>query len=42
MIRRLREQDPTRWSYSALANALGCSRELIALIVKRGDGPPPQ
>lgn len=36
LIRRLRAEDPTRWSYGALAAALGCSRELIALVVKRG------
>lgn len=40
LIRRLREQDPQRWSYSALAHALGCSRELVALIVRRADAPP--
>lgn len=36
LIRRLRLEDPKRWSYGALAAALGCSRELIALVVKRG------
>ncbi len=35
LIRRLRAEDPQRWSYGALAAALGCSRELIALVVKR-------
>ncbi|MFZ2164130.1 MAG: hypothetical protein WAV45_01580, partial [Propionibacteriaceae bacterium] len=35
LIRRLREEDPKRWSYGALAAAIGCSRELIALVVKR-------
>lgn len=35
LIRRLRDEDPARWSYGALASALGCSRELIALVVKR-------
>ncbi len=35
LILRLRIEDPKRWSYSALASALGCSRELIALIVRR-------
>lgn len=39
LIRRLREQDPDRWSYAALAQALGCSRELVALIIKRRDAP---
>lgn len=36
LIRRLRAEDPARWSYGALAAALGCSRELIALVVRRG------
>nr|WP_216843732.1 hypothetical protein [Phytoactinopolyspora alkaliphila] len=27
-----------RWSYGALANALGCSRALVALVLKRADG----
>lgn len=35
LIHQLRDEDPQRWSYGALAAALGCSRELIALIVKR-------
>ena len=35
LIRRLRAEDPKKWSYGALATALGCSRELIALVVKR-------
>lgn len=35
LVRRAREQDPGRWSYGALAAALGCSKELIAAIVKR-------
>jgi ribosome-binding protein aMBF1 (putative translation factor) len=35
LVRRAREEDPGRWSYSALAAALGCSKELIAAIVKR-------
>ncbi|GAB3465306.1 hypothetical protein [Actinophytocola sediminis] len=34
MVRRLRESDPRRWSYQALAKAVGCSPELIAAIVK--------
>ena len=37
LIRRLRAEDPKRWSYGALAVALECSRELIALVVKRAD-----
>jgi hypothetical protein len=35
LIYQLRDEDSQRWSYGALAAALGCSRELIALIVKR-------
>jgi ribosome-binding protein aMBF1 (putative translation factor) len=34
LIRRARQDDPGRWSYTALAAALGCSKELIAAIVK--------
>ncbi|QIK73862.1 hypothetical protein G7070_07105 [Propioniciclava coleopterorum] len=37
LIRQLRAEDPQHWSYGALASALGCSRELIALVVKRKD-----
>ncbi|MCG2805516.1 hypothetical protein [Propionicimonas sp.] len=37
LIRRLRAEDPQKWSYGALAAALGCSRELIALVAKRGE-----
>ena len=35
LIDRLRADEPKRWSYTALAQALGCSRELIAQIVRR-------
>jgi hypothetical protein len=35
LILRLRAEDPQRWSYGALAAALGCSRELVALVVRR-------
>lgn len=35
LIRRLRAEDETRWSYGALATAIGCSRELIAQVIKR-------
>jgi len=35
LIHQLRSEDPKRWSYGALGAAVGCSRELIALIVKR-------
>lgn len=35
LVRSLRAEDPERWSYSALAKAVGCSPELIAVIVKQ-------
>jgi hypothetical protein len=35
LIRQLRDDDPARWSYGALAKAIGCSRELVALVLKR-------
>ena len=35
IIDRLRRAEPERRSYTALARALGCSRELIAQIVRR-------
>ena len=41
LVRQIRDDDPARWSYSALAKAVGCSRELIAYIVaerRRVDG----
>lgn len=34
LVRRLRVEDPDRWTYRALAKAVGCSEELIAAIVK--------
>jgi ribosome-binding protein aMBF1 (putative translation factor) len=34
LIRRAREDNPDRWSYSALAAAIGCSKELIAAVIK--------
>lgn len=34
LVRALRDDDPRTWSYSALAKAVGCSPELIAVIVK--------
>ncbi len=37
IIRKLRAEDPERWSYGKLASALGCSRELIALVAKRAE-----
>lgn len=39
LIRQLRADDPKRWTYPALAAAVGCSPELIAHIVKTGPGP---
>lgn len=38
LVRALRRDDPQRWSYAALAKAVGCSRELIAVIVKQNSG----
>ncbi|MER7298631.1 hypothetical protein ABTX24_03185 [Nocardioides sp. NPDC127514] len=35
IIHRLRDEDPARWTYAALARALGVSRELIALVTRR-------
>jgi hypothetical protein len=35
LILQLRAEDPQRWSYTALAQALGCSRELVALVLRR-------
>jgi hypothetical protein len=34
LVRQLRESDPERWTYAALAKAVGCGPELIAAIVK--------
>lgn len=36
LVRSLRRDDPQTWSYGALAKAVGCSPELIAVIVKSG------
>ena len=35
LILQLRAEDPGRWTYGALAAALGCSRELVALVLRR-------
>jgi hypothetical protein len=35
LVLQLRAEDPQRWSYTALAAAVGCSRELVALILRR-------
>ena len=40
LILQLRAEDPQRWSYTALADALGCSRELVALVLRRNDRNP--
>lgn len=34
LVRALRADDPATWSYGRLAKAVGCSAELIAVIVK--------
>ena len=34
LVRALRAEDPQRWSYKALAAAVGCSPELIAAIIQ--------
>lgn len=33
-IRDLRKQDPKRWTYPKIAQAVGCSPQLVAYIVK--------
>lgn len=38
LVRQLRAEDPARWTYPALAKAVGCSPELIAAIVKGRSG----
>ena len=35
LVHQLRAEDPERWTYTAIAAALGCSRELVALIARR-------
>ncbi len=35
LIHALRAEDPARWSYAQIAAALGCSRELVALVSRR-------
>lgn len=36
LVRQLRADDPARWTYPALAAAVGCSPELIAHIIRTG------
>ena len=38
LIRQLREEDPVRWTYPALAAAVSCSPELIAAIIQGRTG----
>lgn len=35
LVRQLRSADPDRWTYVALAKAVGCSPELIAVIIRQ-------
>lgn len=35
LVRSLRRDDPGRWTYKALSRAVGCSPELIAVIVRQ-------
>lgn len=41
LVRQLRAEDPQRWTYSALAGAIGCSSELIAAIISERTGAAP-
>lgn len=34
LVRSLRAEDPDYWTYVMLAGAVGCSKELVALIIK--------
>lgn len=36
IVRQLRAEDPKLWTLSALARDVGCSKELIAHILKTG------
>ena len=36
LIRQLRRDDPS-WTYERLANVVGCSPELIAVIIRNAD-----
>ena len=40
LIRKLRVNDPQRWSYGTLAKVIGCSRELVAAVVKASKKRP--
>lgn len=37
LVRQLRAEDPARWSYGQLADAVGCSKALIRGILNDGD-----
>ncbi len=37
LIRQLRREDPGQWTYSVLAETVGCSPELIAHIMRTGN-----
>lgn len=39
LLHQLRAEDPKRWTYATLAAAVGCSRELIALVLRRSRTP---
>lgn len=39
LVRRLRDEDPARWTYRALAAAVGCTPELISAILHGRTGP---
>lgn len=39
LVRELRSADPKRWTYTALASAVGCSPELIAVILRHPPAP---
>lgn len=39
LVRALRAEDPDRWTYRALAAAVGCTHELISAILHGRTGP---
>lgn len=39
LIRQLRRENPARWTYPALAAAVGCSPELIGVIIRTSAAP---
>jgi hypothetical protein len=34
IVRTLRAEDPERWTYSALAAAVGCTKETISAVIQ--------